>query len=336
MAYKDQIARIVDDGISQGRIQSAMRDQYIQMFTADERAAEFFASNMLRGQDYTQKTQAIARERQEFERQRQAQLEADAQKRRELEQWEQGARQQLSRAQQLEVELAKARQMMQDYGFDVPPSSTPSPSPSAPQVGSQGSAPTNPNQNRYLTREEGIGALQELVGLQSQAMTFAGQYQQLFGRPLTDDIIGEALSQNLTPQQARQHWETKYNFQGRSEEMAAQRRADEEAALRARIREEVLNEVISNPSRVVGGQPQAGAGQGLVFERYSASGSRALQGSGEQGQQGAPADLSQVAPEKRPDLQSSARRISSAVDFAMRNFTPDGTPRLQGGPAQGS
>jgi len=334
MAYKDQITRIVDDGIAQGRIQSGMRDQYIQMFTADEQAAEFFASNMLRGQDYTQKTQAVARERQEFERQRQAQLDADAQKRRELEQWEQGARQQLSRAQQLEVELAKARQMMQDYGFEVPPSSTPSPSPSAPQVGSQGSAPTNPN--RYLTREEGIGALQELVGLQSQAMTFAGQYQQLFGRPLTDDIIGEALSQNLTPQQARQHWETKYNFQGRSEEMAAQRRAEEEASLRARIREEVLNEVISNPSRVVGGQPQAGAGQGLVFERYSASGSRALQGSGEPGQQGAPADFSQVAPEKRPDLQSSARRVSSAVDFAMRNFTPDGTPRLQGGPAQGS
>lgn len=333
MAYKEQIARIVDDGIAQGRIQAGMRDQYLQMFTKDEQAAEFFASNMLRGQDYTHKTQAIARERQEFERQRQAQLEADAAKRRELEQWEQGARQQLTRAQQLEVELARAKQVLNDYGFEFK-SSDPSPSPSAPQVGSQGSAPANPAQsNRFLTREEGIGALQELVGLQSQAMTFAGHYQQLFGRPLTDDIISEAVSQNLTPAAARQYWETKYNVAGRAEELAAQRRAEEEAALRARIREEVLNEVISNPSRVVGGQPQA-APTGLVFDRYATSGSRALQGdSGNQ--PGAPADLNSVAPEKRPDLQTSARRISSAVDFAMRNYTPDGTPRLQGGPAQG-
>ena len=65
--YREQIEQTVEALIQEGRIGREMRDQYLNLLSSNERTAEYFASTLSKGQDYTRKTQELAAQRRQQE-----------------------------------------------------------------------------------------------------------------------------------------------------------------------------------------------------------------------------------------------------------------------------
>jgi len=100
--YRDQVTEQVDQLIAEGAISSAMRDRYIELLAADDATAQAFANRMLRGADYTHKTQALAAQRREQEAKLQQQREQLAAERAALQTWEQEVKTEITRLRGLE------------------------------------------------------------------------------------------------------------------------------------------------------------------------------------------------------------------------------------------
>src|SRR5262245_31668367 len=157
-----QITQLVDDLISKGRIQSSMRDNYINMLAASPELEQEFSSMLLRGGDYTKKTQALAEEtrqaKQWFDEERQK-LANDRQK---LDGWYNNVQGELNEYERVKKEIlpkmAAYEQTLNDYYIDDKPLldrvSIPSrpTTPTAPQTSPQQTAPKAPG--NYITRDD--------------------------------------------------------------------------------------------------------------------------------------------------------------------------------------
>ncbi len=329
MTYAEQIAETVDGWVKAGRIQEGMRGQYIEMLTQgglDQEVAGMF----MRHSDYTRKTQEVAEERRRLEAERADAQQQFASRRAALEEWERDVKGEIQRLKQLESQypemtarIAAYEQALEDYGLKdqvkVSVASAPQGEPNMPQ-------PTNPTnqpatQAQYLTRDEVGQFAQQLLQMQGTAFAVAGEHQRLFGQPLSDDIISEAIAAN---QDVRTFWESKYNVAGKRAEVAAREREAEIAKIREEERAKIMAEFTTDPSRLTGSSPITAPGPlkpvSEVFDKFS---SRALL-----------ADDAPKAPELIPSQIAQSQRVNKAAAAWDKMFDADGNPRSQaGGPA---
>lgn len=334
MNARQTIENLVGDMISKGLISQDQKDSYVSQLAANDQMAEYFAGQMLRQADYTKKTMELANHRREFDNQRQQELARVEQERAQLVQWERDTRAEIERLRSLEGtafsqtdRLARMEQVLRDYNLldQIPdtPSTTPyaasaTTSSTTPLVSTQKEVPMSDNGN-WLSREEASQALQDVIRLNSIAMRIGGLHQQLFGQPLTDDIITEALQSNIPPAQLESYWRTKYAVDAREATLRDQKEQADREALKAELRKEMLSEFATDPSRVLTGNPSAPRPVGSVLEQYAASRAAAVNPLGD----GTQAPL---APERRPELQLHASRLNDATTYFRENFSPDGTP----------
>lgn len=339
--YRDQVTEQVDQLIAEGAISSAMRDRYIELLAADDTTAQAFANRMLRGADYTHKTQALAAQRREQEAKLQQEREQLAAERAALQTWEQEVKTEITRLRGLEQQtpelmarVAAYETALKNYNLmdevQVPTLSNG-------QVGAGYQPPAKTGDNMFntgngsgsgnvagqqagagLTREEVSTFAQELLTLTGQAFAIAGEHHRLFGQPLTDDLVSEALQAGQT--NLRSYWEQKYNVAGRRQQMESQEREKEIERIRAEERAKVMQELSMDPSRLM-----TGSGFGVqvpkspLMSTYEAS--AALQDGAE----------NRVAPEMRPDVALQASRVQKAAEYWNKHFDPQGNPLQTGG-----
>ena len=331
MQSRKVIETLVDEMISKGIVDASARDTQIQTLTADERQAEFWANSFLRQQDYTRKTMSIAEERKKFEEEQQAKLREIEHQRANLQMWERDTRAEIDRLRNLEgtafaqtEKLARMEQVLRDYGLadqiptvDIPstPTSSPAPASNPPETRMSNNS-NNSNEPAYISREEAAAALQNVMQLNSRAMIINNRHQQLFGQPLTDDIVSESLKSGVD---IEQYWRTKYGVDTREAALQDERARQERERIREELRAELMKEYAVDPSRVISGTSTISSSPGHILERYSAS--RAVAPTSAE----APA-TSSPAPEMRPDLGNHQSRVGEAISFFRQNFTPDGTP----------
>lgn len=330
--YRGQISENVDALIKEGAIPEGMRDQYITLMAADEKVAERFAGMLMRGSDYTRKTQALAEERRTIQTQTAAERAQIAAEQAALRQWESEAKAELSRYKEIadqypqnQAVLAAYKQKLADYNL-LDDTTVPEPQPIASAQPKGEPAVTNQNQLPidYLKREDAAGAIRDLMVMQGDLQAIAGEHYALFGKPLTENLMQEAM--NAGVQNVRQFWESKHNIAGKRAEMEAQTRASEIEKVRAETRAAVLAELAVDPSRVMG-QPNYANQASQLFDTYA---SRALASTPD----GSVKPLRDVAPELRPDMAASQDRVNRAMEGFMKDFNADGSPRHAGGPAQ--
>ena len=327
MTYAEQIAETVDGWVKAGRIQEGMRGQYIEMLTQgglDQEVAGMF----MRHSDYTRKTQEVAEERRRLEAERADAQQQFATRRAALEEWERDVKGEIERLKKLESQypemtarIAAYEQALEDYGLIEQvkvalPQRDPNMPPTTNPTATQQQAAAN-----YLTRDEVGQFAQQLLSMQGSAFAIAGEHQRLFGQPLTDDIISEAIAAN---QDVRTFWESKYNVPGKRAEVAAREREAEIAKIREEERAKIMAEFTTDPSRLTGSSPLTNAGPMRptveVFDKFS---SRALL-----------ADDAPKAPELIPSQIAQSQRVNKAAAAWDKLFDADGNPRTNaGGPA---
>lgn len=353
MAYthRQQIEAYVDEGIRSGRVQQAMREQYINLLASDPGAAEHFATGMMRGVDYTNKN----KERAEAERQAAAALEAERSRlnseRVRLSQWEQSAQAEINRLRAVEGEsaryhaaIAQYKQVLADYKIpetdplkDWQPGQPPRPTQPAYQPPAQPAAPTQ--DPRYVTQDGAMESLRNVVLLQGQLNSISGQHQALFGQPLTDDLIAEAMSANML-NDLPGYWRNKYNVAGKQAEVEAQRATADRARMEAEIRAQVMSELSANPSAIVGQnglyQPEPSPLAGYMNSRATQHNPVAPPNQGQvmQAQATVPDDARRP-PEKVGHIESRRASVEGATNYFRKHYNVDGTPiNRGGGPAQ--
>lgn len=328
--YRQQIETTVDEMVKAGRIQEGMRSQYVDLLAKDEAVAQEFAGRFMRHDDYTRKTQEVARQRQEA----QAAIEADrarvAQERQALQQWETEARAEMQRLKaqadqypELQSKVAAYEQALRDFNMmehvQVPQGTggqpaVPPTNPYAPPL----AQPAQPQSN-YLTREDVGLFAQQMLELNAKTLRIAGQHQRLFGQPLEDDIITEAMTAGQDPQA---YWETKYNVAGKRAEIATREREAEIARIREEERAKIVAEYATDPSRLNGGQFALDANQVPTSKAFETFSSRGL----------ATTDAP-PAPELAHPQLAKQQRVDRAAAAWDKLFDASGNPRVGGGPA---
>lgn len=321
--YRQQVEQAVDEAIKQGKVAAGARDQMIQSMAADESTAQYWAGQFLRADDYTRKTQSLAAQRSQQQTEIEAERARVQQERQQLEQWQNQAQAEINRLRgiegqqaQLTAKLGAYEQLLQDYNLkdqvQIPQLGQPTPPPTP--VYSQDHRVAQPA-SQWISREDASQALSGIMDMNGKALRIMAEHQQLFGSAPTD--LDELMQTSLqTGQPLDQLWRTKHNVEGRQAQMAEQRRVTEEAALREKIRSELMSEMTIDPSRVTGGHPfQRSAPQ--VFETFNKP---LVEGD------------SRATPESRPAVVTARQRIGDATEFFAKHFTPDGTPRQTGGP----
>lgn len=335
MTPREQISLQVDDLISKGRIAADQRQTYIDMLAKDDNLAQELASRLMMNRDYTQKTMALAEERRKAEAERDAAKQALEAERDRLKQWEAQVmsevntlRQDSRQAADLKAQIAAYDQLLRDYNLhDMAPKFTPSepqmtqPQPTQPVFAAPQAQEASP---KFLTEEQANNYLRDVVVLQGRLNTIYARHQQIFGQPLTEDIVTAAMSSGQDPEA---YWKVRYGVEAREATVAAERAAAERAALEAEIRSKLMEELAADPTRIVTPsgihQPKMGA----VLEAYTASRAAALNPLAD------PAAQAQ-APERTSDLQLTRDRIGAAVAEFSKAFNPDGSPITQGARTQ--
>lgn len=324
----EQVRGIVDELVSTGRIRGDEKDNYLTLLAGDPARAEVFAGMLLRGKDYTVKSQQLAEQRREVERLKTQEQQTWAAKRQELENWQRAAQAELDEAKrlgqnvaQLSAKVAAYEQALRDYqlleSVQVPTEvnsmdyQNPNRTPVAPVQAAQ---PVNPT-NEYLGRDEAARVLQQVVTMTGEAMVLAARHQKLFGQPLDSNLIQEALQageENLD-----RYWRTKYNVEAKESELRQQEMDAERNRIREEERAKVLQEFASNPS--MASMPGGNQGRPLqIFETYNPA--KAMD-----------ATTAVKAPELIPDLAAASSRVSDAVSFFRQQFDSDGNPRTGSG-----
>ena len=329
--YRQQIEATVDGLIREGRIGQGMRDQYIQMLAADDKTAEYFASTLSKGEDYTRKTQELAAQRRQQEQELADMRSGIERERQNLQQWQTQAMGELQRLQGLEgsqavlaAKVAAYEQALRDYQLldqvqvpTVPTSAAPM-APAQPWGQPPASRPAQPAQSQFIGRDEAASVLREMMQMQEKGLLLAQRHQQLFGQPLMDPIVSESLAAG---QDVEAYWRAKFNVGAREAEVAAKTREAEIAAIKQQAREEVMRELANDPSRVVAGGAFGPMEKGLILQQYS------LDRAELEKQAALGTDGKRPAPERMSDLALSRARITEATQFFNQHFNPDGTPR---------
>lgn len=330
-SYAEQIEANVQRLASEGAIPAGMEAEYVKLFTNNPKAQERFATVLSMDRDYTQKSQANAQWRREQDQQlaqERQRIQAEEQR---LRQWETQANAEIQRLQAAQLtpetaaRLAALETVVANYNLGeavtVPPVAARTVVPPV-QPTPQPQGAVVPDNSNYLSREEAAGALRDITGIYSQALSVSNEHFSLFGKPLTDDLVNESLN---TGRSVREIYEAKYNPAGRRAELEQQNRVAAEAALRAKIEEEVRAQYATDPSKLGQGFLPTEPAQNQFFELAASR---------------AQVDLTTgkpvaAAPEAIPDSQLQAARIRKATEFFNKSYSPDGRPRLPGGPAQG-
>lgn len=327
--FKDQVTQTVDELIQQGVIARDMRDQYINLMAANDAVAERFGGMLMRGSDYTRKTQEVAEQRRQLQATQDAERAKLASDRTALEQWQRQAQAKLAEADalgkqlpELAAKVAAYEQILADYNLqDQVKLSSPSystPAPAAHTPAPAGASPVSGGQ--WLSREEGIGALRELLEQQQQMAIIQARHAQLFGAPLLDPVLTEAMNAN---QRVEDYWRAKYNVAGKEAELAQKQRDQEVAAMREQLRAELQAEYASDPNRLIGGpSPLGGLTKSQLLDTYAASKALAASPLNQAPEGGA----SSLPPEQRPDIAASRARLDAATAMFAKNFSPDGRP----------
>lgn len=338
------ITQIVDDLISKGRIQSSMRDQYVNLMTASPDLAQEFEGMFLRGQDYTNKTKSLSDYRKQQEaalKQSQDQL---AMERRKLEQWQTEAQAEINGYRNMATELAdwKAKsaayeQTLKDYQIldqvSVPKSSSvpvntmnnnnPYYNPQSQYAQSPQTTPTSQTTS-YLTRDDAAGAIRELTMLQGKMSKIQARHMKLFGEPLDDDLVSHFLETGEDPEK---HWEVKYNVQQKQQDIANKNKEAEIARIREEVRSQVISELSLDPTRITGGplgRPKGALNP--VLENFSHS--RAMEHSQNHANDNAAAPNRNefVPPEQRSIVAASRERVAAAANMWNKHFDDTGRP----------
>lgn len=327
--YREQIEATVNEMVKAGRIQEGMRAQYVDLLAKDEAVAQEFAGRFMRHDDYTRKTQEVARQRQEQEARIRAEEARVAQERQALQQWEAEAKAEMARLRgladqypELHAKVAAYEQALADFNMTehvkIPtvgggqPAVT-TPNPYAPPTATQPAQ----TQGNYLTRED-VGAFaQQMLELNAKTLQIAGQHQRLFGQPLEDNIIMEAMSAGQDPQA---YWESKYNVPGKRAEIQAREREAEIARIREEERAKIVAEYATDPSRLMGGQFAMDTNQVPTSKAFDTISSRGL------------APESAPAPELAHPQLAKQQRVERAAATWDRLFDAGGNPRQAGGP----
>lgn len=331
--YTSQVSSYVDELVKDGAIPADMRSKYIEMMTADPKVAERFAGSLMRGSDYTKKTQALAEQR----RQQEAEIAAERQRvlaeQQALKQWEAETKAEVERLRQyadqyphIQAQIARYEQKLSDYNLleDGDKVAIPAPIPKGESAMPAQTQVTQPNNNN-LTREDAASAIRDLMIMQGDLIAVAGEHQRLFGQPLSDNIMQEAL--NAGEQNIRAYWEKKFNVGGKRAEVEAATRAAEIEKIRAETRAAVMAELATDPSRVMGGPAYQQSAPSPIFDQYA---SRAVAAAVD----GTVKPLRELAPELRPNQIATEDRVNRAMSSFLKDYNPDGSPRLAGGPAQ--
>lgn len=321
-----QITQLVDDLISRGRIQPAMKDQYINLLAASPELEGEFSSMLLRGGDYTNKTKQLAEERRAAEAQLQAERAKFQEDKRKLDQWQARVQEQLDKSEGLKERNLYYEQALRDYDI-YDQVVTKLPSITDPKVPSNPTRSANSLNNQdqpnlgFLRKDEAAGAIRDLVVMQEKADLIKAQHFQLYGTYLTDNLVSHALS---TGEDMEQYWKIKYGVDAKKAELATKNREAERAAMREELRAELQREYTTDPSRLVGGLPlgQQG-GISPLLEAYSHS--KALQHSQPNANDNA-AKGDFVPPEQKPALTAQWERVNKATDKFAANFGLDGNP----------
>jgi len=265
----------------------------------------------------------LAEERKRLDQERQQGLGEVERRRNELQNWEQQTRAEIDRLRSLEhtafaqsERLARMEQVIKDYGLNdqigdvtIPAPTAPAPIPSTETKMNEKAADPN-----YISREEAATALQQMFQLQNRALLINNRHQQLFGQPLSDDILSESLQAGVD---LEQYWKTKYGVDNREAMIREEQARKDREQMKEELRRELMSEYAADPSRVIGGTPMTSSSPGHILERYAAS--RAAVPVPTEGQ---PA----LAPERQPEIALHQSRIGDAVNYFRQNFTPDGNP----------
>jgi len=330
--YRSQISENVDALVKDGAIPADMRDRYIEMMAADEKVAERFAGMLMRGSDYTRKTQALAEQR----RQQEAEIAAERQRvlaeQQALKQWEMETKAEVERLRQyadqyphIQAQIARYEQKLSDYNLLEDGDKIPVPTPQPKGEPAMPTQPVTQTNSNNLTREDAASAIRDLMIMQGDLMAVAGEHQRLFGQPLSDNIMQEAL--NAGEQNIRSYWEKKFNVGGKRAEVEAAARAAEIEKIKAETRAAVMAELATDPSRVMGGPSYQQSAPSPLFDQYA---SRAVAAAVD----GTVKPLRDLAPELRPNQIATEDRVNRAMSSFLKDYNPDGSPRLAGGPAQ--
>lgn len=329
--YRQQIEATVDEMVKAGRIQEGMKSQYVDLLAKDEAVAQEFAGRFMRHDDYTRKTQEVARQRQEQEAMIQAENARVAQERQALQQWEAEAKTEMARLRgladqypELHAKVAAYEQALSDFNMTehvkipVVGGGQPAVIPTNPYAPVTGNVQAASQATNYLTRED-VGAFaQQMLELNAKTLRIAGQHQRLFGQPLEDDIIMEAMNAGQDPQQ---YWESKYNVPGKRAEIASREREAEIARIREEERAKIVAEYATDPSRLNGGLQTMQAHEAPTVKAFEAVSSRGL------------TPESQPAPELAHPQLAKQHRVERAAATWDRLFDAGGNPRQGGGPA---
>lgn len=317
-----EVIQFVDQMVQSGRIPAGMQDQYINDIEAG------LGQHLLRGADYTNKTKQLAEER----RQAAAQLEVERQQlqaqRRQLEDWQRQVQAELERSSRLQTEVpelaaraAAMEQVLADYdmldkvSFQTRPNIGANPAP-AYQPPTNSSTLKTPD---YVTKNDAMGALQNLFQTQEKINRIAAQHFQLFGQPLDDSLMSHYMETGEDPEQ---HWKVKYGVDARRDTINQQNREAEIAKMKEEIRAQVMQEFSTDPSRLNGSPWMTEQGISPLLAQYTAS--RALQHSQNDPNRSEVNVNDYIAPELKPKIQSSRDSVDAAVRLFTQNFDANG------------
>jgi hypothetical protein len=327
---RQQIEARVDEAIAKGALPPAERQATIEFLSKDDSRAQFFAQELAGGSYFgtraKQEAEARRKSQEDIERQRAA-VQAEKQA---LEAWSRDARAEVDKARAIEdehkrliAENAALRQVAKDYNIEEELTVQPQRRTDIPM--DQRIQPTvdgklrDVQTGRFVSEERATQAFQELIGMTSKAMSVQAEHQQLFGAPLTDSIIEEAIAAGNPD--IKGYWEAKYNVPAKRAQLAEEQRTREIARIREEERNKVLAEMAIDPSKFVGASPGYTPQSSPLANAYMQS--RASEMNPVNGVEGTQV----IPPEKRSDVQTMRERIAAGVQSYNKYFNIDGTPR---------
>lgn len=324
------VEKVVDDLIRSGRVSQDHRAFYVQQIESG------LGDHLLRGADYTRKTQELAQARREFEQQVAAEKQRLSERQQKLENWYNGVEGDLRDYDRLKTTSAAYEQKLKDYNIydevEQPRPHNPSPTPRQPVDPRQ----TENRPGGFLTVEQGNRFASDMLLLQSKLNRIQNEHFRVFGAPLPadEDLVAHFMKTGEDPEA---YWNTKYNVAGKRAEIEAQNRIAYEDKIRAEERAKVMAEITSDPNRVAGA-PVLGRVGGVspLLEAYSHS--KATQHSQNRANEDVatgmvPKDGERLNPERINEIPAAMDRINNAASKFQRMFSDDGTPVSEEGKA---
>lgn len=322
------VEKVVDDLIRSGRVSQEHRDFYIGQIEGG------LGDHLLRGADYTQKTQELAEKRRQFDQQVAAERQKLVDRQQKLENWYNGVEGDLREYDSLKSKAAAYEQKLRDYNI-YDEVETPRPTNPTPRQ------PVDPRQQNnqpagFLTVEQGNRFASDILLLQSKLNRIQNEHFRVYGQPLPadEDLVAHFMKTGEDPEA---YWRTKYNIDGKRAELAAQAQTAYEDKIRAEERAKVMAEITSDPNRVAGA-PVLGRTGGVspLLEAYSHS--KAAQHSQNRANEDVatgmvPKDGERLNPERINEIPAAMDRIRNAAAKYQGMFSDDGTPISEEGKA---